>query len=124
MVWGYAKRLYRFKPESSREDVLLENALDCLDSVPLLTMQRYAAFGLFSDALKLLDLSPAHIGLQMHIGRAWMAHKQHGQHGSTRDIENCLIKLWKSWIRLEYVEEVLLRSKLETSHSIFTQNPN
>jgi hypothetical protein len=40
MVWGYAKRLYRLKPESSREDVLEKNTMDCLDAVPLLCMRR------------------------------------------------------------------------------------
>ncbi|KAJ7827743.1 hypothetical protein B0H13DRAFT_1951005 [Mycena leptocephala] len=41
MVWGYAKRLYRLKPESSREDQLEKNTMDSLDAVPLLFMRRY-----------------------------------------------------------------------------------
>jgi hypothetical protein len=40
MVWGYAKWLYQLKPESSREDVLEKNTIDCLDAVPLLCMRR------------------------------------------------------------------------------------
>jgi hypothetical protein len=40
MVWGYAKRLYRLKPESSREDHLEKNTMDSLDAVPLLFMRR------------------------------------------------------------------------------------
>jgi hypothetical protein len=44
MVWGYAKRLYRLKPESSREDQLEKNTMDSLDAVPLLFMRRYARF--------------------------------------------------------------------------------
>jgi transposase len=40
MVWGYAKRLYRLKPESSREDVLEKNTMESLDGVPLLLMRR------------------------------------------------------------------------------------
>ncbi|RXW17174.1 hypothetical protein EST38_g8683 [Candolleomyces aberdarensis] len=38
--WGYAKRLYRLNPESSREDVLEKNTLEALDAVPLVSMRR------------------------------------------------------------------------------------
>lgn len=40
--WGYAKRLYRLNPESSREDVLQRNALEALQTIPLVTMRRFA----------------------------------------------------------------------------------
>ncbi|KAK6993275.1 hypothetical protein R3P38DRAFT_2801000 [Favolaschia claudopus] len=40
--WGYAKRIYRLNPESSRADVLEKNALAALDAVPLLSMRRFA----------------------------------------------------------------------------------
>ena len=40
--WGYAKRLYRLNPESSREDILERNALQVLKSIPLPTMCRFA----------------------------------------------------------------------------------
>ncbi|PPQ68183.1 hypothetical protein CVT24_005070, partial [Panaeolus cyanescens] len=40
--WGFAKRLYRMAPESSREDALEKNALDSLQSIPLETMRRFA----------------------------------------------------------------------------------
>ena len=40
--WGYAKRLYRLNPESSREDVLQRNALNSLQTIPLETMRRFA----------------------------------------------------------------------------------
>ena len=40
--WGYAKRIYRLNPESSREDVLKRNALAALESIPLTTMRRFA----------------------------------------------------------------------------------
>ena len=39
--WGYAKRLYRLNPESSREDHLERNALTALDAIPLDSMRRY-----------------------------------------------------------------------------------
>jgi transposase len=39
--WGYAKRIYRLNPESSREDHLERNALAALDAIPLETMRRY-----------------------------------------------------------------------------------
>ncbi|KAF7317931.1 hypothetical protein MKEN_00881200 [Mycena kentingensis (nom. inval.)] len=40
--WGYAKRLYRLNPESSREDALERNTLAALDAVPLVSMRRFA----------------------------------------------------------------------------------
>jgi hypothetical protein len=40
--WGYAKQIYRLNPESSQGDVLQQNALQVLDSVPLPTMRRFA----------------------------------------------------------------------------------
>jgi hypothetical protein len=46
MVWGYAKRLYRLLPDSSKVTVLEENALNCLEQVPLLTMRRYVMISL------------------------------------------------------------------------------
>ncbi|KAG6870976.1 hypothetical protein C0995_009289 [Termitomyces sp. Mi166 len=36
--WGYAKQFYRLKPESSKEDQLLKNAIAALDAVPLESM--------------------------------------------------------------------------------------
>ena len=40
MCWGYAKRVYRLYPESSREDVLERNALAALEAVPLASIRR------------------------------------------------------------------------------------
>ncbi|KAJ7434379.1 hypothetical protein B0H11DRAFT_734016, partial [Mycena galericulata] len=40
--WGYAKRIYRLNPESSREDALERNALAALDAIPLASMRRFA----------------------------------------------------------------------------------
>jgi transposase len=39
--WGYAKRLYRLNPDSSREDHLERNALAALNGIPLESMRRY-----------------------------------------------------------------------------------
>lgn len=39
-VWGYAKRVYRLNPASSREDALERNARTALESVPLESMRR------------------------------------------------------------------------------------
>ena len=39
--WGYAKRIYRLNPESSREDHLERNALAALNAIPLETMRWY-----------------------------------------------------------------------------------
>lgn len=38
--WGYAKRLYRLNPPSSREEQLEKNALEALNAVPLVSMRR------------------------------------------------------------------------------------
>ncbi|KAF8231394.1 hypothetical protein L208DRAFT_1025867, partial [Tricholoma matsutake] len=49
--WGYAKRLYRLNPESSREDHLERNALTALDAVPLDSIFSFANHSrLFIDA--------------------------------------------------------------------------
>ncbi|KAF8800309.1 hypothetical protein BYT27DRAFT_7117577 [Phlegmacium glaucopus] len=40
--WGYAKRIYRLNPESSREDHLEKNALDALEAVSLTSMRKFA----------------------------------------------------------------------------------
>lgn len=39
--WGFAKRLYRTYPETSKEADLIDNVLKSLDSVPLSVMRRY-----------------------------------------------------------------------------------
>ncbi|KAF8306894.1 hypothetical protein DL93DRAFT_2043508, partial [Clavulina sp. PMI_390] len=39
--WGYAKRLYRLCPESSKEEDLRTNALASLDAVPLESIRRF-----------------------------------------------------------------------------------
>ena len=41
--WGYVKRLYRMKPESSKEAQLEINALECLDAIPIESIRRYVA---------------------------------------------------------------------------------
>jgi hypothetical protein len=40
--WGYAKRVYRLNPVSSREDHLEKNALAALEAVPLKSMRKFA----------------------------------------------------------------------------------
>jgi hypothetical protein len=40
--WGYAKRVYRLNPPSSREDHLEKNALASLEAVPLKSMRKFA----------------------------------------------------------------------------------
>jgi len=39
--WGYAKRIYRLNPPSSKEEVLEKYALAALDSISLAQMQRF-----------------------------------------------------------------------------------
>ncbi|KAJ7087941.1 hypothetical protein B0H15DRAFT_781049, partial [Mycena belliarum] len=68
--WGYAKRIYRFFPESSREADLDRNVREALDSVPLEMMRRFG-----NRAKKFVDAY--HKGLN---GRqaAWAARKYRG----------------------------------------------
>jgi hypothetical protein len=40
--WGYAKRVYRLNPESSREDHLQKYTLAALKAVPLKSMRKFA----------------------------------------------------------------------------------
>jgi hypothetical protein len=40
--WGYAKRVYRLNPKSSREDHLEKYALAALDAIPLKSMRKFA----------------------------------------------------------------------------------
>ncbi|KAE9386709.1 hypothetical protein BT96DRAFT_1083382, partial [Gymnopus androsaceus JB14] len=39
--WGYAKKIYQFCPESSREDDLCRNTLESLDQVSLLSIRHF-----------------------------------------------------------------------------------
>ncbi|KAJ6524967.1 hypothetical protein B0H19DRAFT_863149, partial [Mycena capillaripes] len=48
---GYAKRLYRLCPESSREEDLERNMLDVLAAIPLVCMRRFCNRSLrYADA--------------------------------------------------------------------------
>jgi hypothetical protein len=40
--WGYAKRIYRLNPPSSRKDQLEKNMLAALEAVPLKSMRKFA----------------------------------------------------------------------------------
>ncbi|KAJ3810917.1 hypothetical protein F5876DRAFT_40738 [Lentinula aff. lateritia] len=68
--WGYAKRIYRFYPESSREEDLRKNTLEALEQVPLLTIRRF-----FTQSMRFMDAYAR--GLN---GRqaAWAARKYKG----------------------------------------------
>ncbi|KAJ3992181.1 hypothetical protein F5050DRAFT_1801841 [Lentinula boryana] len=49
--WGYAKRVYRMFPTSSLEADLKTNTISALESVPLVSMQRFATHSLrFADS--------------------------------------------------------------------------
>ncbi len=51
--WGYAKCVYRMFPQSSREDVLHQNIIKALDSVPLQSIRRSDCSVLFDTLLML-----------------------------------------------------------------------
>ncbi|KIK73501.1 hypothetical protein PAXRUDRAFT_123796, partial [Paxillus rubicundulus Ve08.2h10] len=42
MCWGYAKRIYRLNPPSSKEADLERNVIAALAAIPLTTMRRFA----------------------------------------------------------------------------------
>ena len=53
--WGYAKRIYRLNPASSREDQLEKNTLAALEAVLLKSMCKFANFShRFMDAYSVL----------------------------------------------------------------------
>ncbi|KAF7303440.1 hypothetical protein MIND_00572800 [Mycena indigotica] len=71
MVWGYAKRIYRTKPESSKEEDLEKNTLDSLEEVPILCMRRYVNRSYrFAQGYGHLGLSGAEL--------AWASKRYHG----------------------------------------------
>lgn len=50
-VWGYSKRIYRMQPESTKDEDLERNVLMALESVPLISIRRFANRSLrFMDA--------------------------------------------------------------------------
>ncbi|PBK94278.1 hypothetical protein ARMGADRAFT_1045736 [Armillaria gallica] len=68
--WGYAKRLYRLNPESSREDALEKKALDAINTIPLPSMHRFVNW-----SLRFMDAYARRLN-----GRqaAWAAHRYRG----------------------------------------------
>lgn len=50
--WGYAKRVYRFFPTSSREAQLEKNALEALSEVPLTSIRKYESHKNLASRLK------------------------------------------------------------------------
>ncbi|KAF8126252.1 hypothetical protein K438DRAFT_1890643, partial [Mycena galopus ATCC 62051] len=70
--WGYAKQVYRFFPESSREEDLERNVCEALASIPLEMMRRFGnCSSKFADAYAK--------GLNGHQA-AWAARKYCGHH--------------------------------------------
>ncbi|KAJ7156124.1 hypothetical protein C8R43DRAFT_834614, partial [Mycena crocata] len=68
--WGYAKQIYRMFPASSSEADLQENMLEALESVPLVSMRRFAVrSSRFADAY--------HRGLD-GVDAAWANKKYRG----------------------------------------------
>jgi hypothetical protein len=73
--WGYAKRLYRLNPESTREDQLEKNALTALDAIPLISMRRYAVTCIYVINYVLITKKTqgsriVHADLSMHMTKA------------------------------------------------------
>nr|GAT48525.1 predicted protein [Mycena chlorophos] len=86
MVWGYAKWLYRLKPESSKEEHLEATTLDSLSHVPLQFMRKQVS----SSSLQFItDLRCRYVNRAHRFGdgylrglsgrqAAWAAKKYHG----------------------------------------------
>ncbi|THV00602.1 hypothetical protein K435DRAFT_932378 [Dendrothele bispora CBS 962.96] len=53
--WGYAKRLYRLCPESSKEEDLERNTITSLDSIPIICIRRCVDHLFFNRALRYTD---------------------------------------------------------------------
>lgn len=56
-VWGYAKRIYRHYPASSREADLERNLVAALESVPLESMRKYVSLSFYLIHQYLTDIS-------------------------------------------------------------------
>ena len=72
---GYAKRLYRLNPESTREDQLEKNALMALDAIPLILMQQYTVTCIYVINYVLITKKTqgsriVHADLSMHMTKA------------------------------------------------------
>ncbi|KZV95350.1 hypothetical protein EXIGLDRAFT_610717 [Exidia glandulosa HHB12029] len=68
--WGYAKRVYRLNPASSREEVLEENTLKALEAVPLVSIRRF-----FNRAHRFVDAYSQGLNGQQS---AWACKKYRG----------------------------------------------
>ena len=89
--WGYAKRIYSLNPDSSCEEVLEQNALEALESIPLATMQWYVALShSFNFSYHLLALQTRLLGSTKPIWWGWMADRQLGQLASIEVIGSSL----------------------------------
>ena len=95
MVRGYAKRIYRLKPESSREDQLEKNTMDSLDAVPLLFMRRYTDSDFiynYADQIQTLR----YVNRCYRFGDAYLNHRLHGVQNDILAIEHTQSPFWKS----------------------------
>jgi hypothetical protein len=102
--WGYAKRKYRHFPPSSSEAILEQNVIEALDSVPLVSIRRYANFSVFFVEFNLtfmeslLSVSPrVHFALWMLTEGVSMGSKLPGQRRSTVVTVSSPTILWKTF---------------------------
>lgn len=84
--WGYAKRIYRHYPASSKEADLERNILSALESVPLTSMRRYGisltllvySNKIYSFAIRSFRFMDAYSKGLSGKQAAWAAKKYHG----------------------------------------------
>jgi len=97
--WGYAKRIYRHYPPSSKEADLEQNVLSALEAVPLDSMRKSVQLP-FTIIIYWSDYctgSPyALVGSWMHMRRGWMGNRLCGLQRSIGDIGCFQSKFWRS----------------------------
>jgi len=100
--WGYAKRIYRHYPPSSKEADLEQNVLSALEAVPLDSMRKSVQLP-FTIIIYWSDYctgSPyALVGSSMHMRRGWMGNRLCGLQRSIGDIGCFQRKFWRSITR-------------------------
>lgn len=85
--WGHSKRVYRQYPPSSKEADLEMNVLAALDSVSLVTMQRYGtSLNLIDD---FIDLTHIHDHRYARCSRRFIDAYAHGLNGKQAAWASC-----------------------------------
>jgi hypothetical protein len=100
--WGYAKRIYRHYPPSSKESDLEQNVLSALEAVPLDSMRKSVQLP-FTIIIYWSDYCTGSpytlVGSWMHMRRGWMGNRLCGLQRSIGDIGCFQSEFWRSITR-------------------------